>query len=205
MPPDELDDVGYLGSWQRDVSARVGVQGLLRRAQQVIERETVLPGEQLVVPLEQEQSWCPDGPRGRCERLRSFGQTLLVRPAEIRRAARAGADRGPPSPSTDSPARSALAIAARNDDARRPRKPQPRSSAAPSHRPIRAYCGRHLVCCLIKVAPAAATSLTRFPAARLMFQRRNPAGTEVLPAAARRLEAVQAAPSRPGGRATGPG
>ena len=50
MPPDELDDVGYLGSWQRDASARVGVQGLLRRAQQVRERETVLPGEQLVRP-----------------------------------------------------------------------------------------------------------------------------------------------------------
>ena len=47
----------------------------------------------------------------------------------------------------------------------------------------------------------AATSLTRFPAARLMFQRRNRAGTEVLLAAARRLEAMQAAPSRPGGRA----
>jgi hypothetical protein len=87
LPPDELDDVSYLGSRQRDVSARVRVQGLLRRAQQVIERETVLPGEQLVVPLEQEQNWRPDGPRGRCERLRSFGQTLLTRPAEIRRPA----------------------------------------------------------------------------------------------------------------------
>ena len=87
MQPDELDDVAYLGSWQRDVPAGVRVQGLLRRAQQVVKRETVFPGEQLVVPLEQEQNWRPDGPRGRCERLRSFGQTLLVRPAEIRRPA----------------------------------------------------------------------------------------------------------------------